>query len=80
MVRAGRDELRAILSVYFDQGGRELQVNVVDSETLRSALVLFQALALGLRVVAGFAGIRLYPDEPEFLRIQLPKFLRWTKH
>ena len=38
MMRAERDELRAILSVYFDQGGQELQINVVDSETLRAAL------------------------------------------
>ena len=32
-----RDKLRTMLNVYFDQGGQELQINVVNSETLKAA-------------------------------------------
>jgi formate C-acetyltransferase len=32
-----RDKLRAMLNVYFQKGGQELQINVVDSATLRAA-------------------------------------------
>ena len=32
-----RDKLRAMLNVYFTNGGEELQINVVSSETLRAA-------------------------------------------
>jgi formate C-acetyltransferase len=34
---AQRDKLRAMLNVYFANGGQELQINVVSSETLRAA-------------------------------------------
>jgi formate C-acetyltransferase len=32
-----REKLRAMLNAYFEQGGQELQINVVSSETLRAA-------------------------------------------
>ncbi|MBM3891577.1 MAG: formate C-acetyltransferase/glycerol dehydratase family glycyl radical enzyme, partial [Verrucomicrobia bacterium] len=32
-----REKLRAMLNVYFQNGGQELQINVVDSATLRAA-------------------------------------------
>ncbi|MBL7043762.1 MAG: hypothetical protein ISR77_34345 [Pirellulaceae bacterium] len=32
-----RDKLRTMLNVYFENGGQELQINVVSSETLRAA-------------------------------------------
>ncbi len=32
-----RNKLRAMLNVYFANGGEELQINVVSSETLRAA-------------------------------------------
>ena len=35
--KAQRDKLRAMLNVYFANGGQELQINVVSSETLRAA-------------------------------------------
>jgi formate C-acetyltransferase len=35
--RSQRDKLRAMLNVYFQKGGEELQINVVDSATLRAA-------------------------------------------
>jgi formate C-acetyltransferase len=34
---AQREKLRAMLNVYFTNGGQELQINVVSSETLRAA-------------------------------------------
>jgi formate C-acetyltransferase len=34
---AQRDKLRAMLNVYFANGGQELQINVVNSEMLRAA-------------------------------------------
>jgi trans-4-hydroxy-L-proline dehydratase len=34
---AQREKLRAMLNVYFQQGGQELQINVVDTATLRAA-------------------------------------------
>ena len=34
---AQRDKLRAMLNVYFENGGAELQINVVDTATLRAA-------------------------------------------
>ena len=35
--KASRDKVRALLSVYFRNGGQELQINSVDTETLRAA-------------------------------------------
>jgi pyruvate-formate lyase len=35
--QAQRDKLRAMLNVYFQNGGEELQINVVDTATLRAA-------------------------------------------
>jgi len=35
--QAQRDKLRTMLNVYFENGGQELQINVVSSETLRAA-------------------------------------------
>ncbi len=59
-----RDKVRAMLNVYFHQGGQELQVNVVSSETLRAAQrnpELYQDLVVR---VAGFSEffVRLTPE------------------
>jgi len=35
--KASRDKVRALLNVYFRNGGQELQINSVDTETLRAA-------------------------------------------
>lgn len=62
--KAERDKLRAMLNVYFTQGGQELQINVVSSETLRAAQEnpeQYQDLVVR---VAGFSEffVRLTPD------------------
>jgi len=62
--KAERDKLRAMLNVYFTQGGQELQINVVSSETLRAAQKnpeQYQDLVVR---VAGFSEffVRLTPD------------------
>ena len=36
--KAGRDKLRDLVRTYFDMGGMQLQVNVVDQEVLRDAM------------------------------------------
>jgi formate C-acetyltransferase len=59
-----REKLRAMLNVYFQQGGQELQINVVDSETLRAAQKnpeQYQDLVVR---VAGFSEffVRLTPE------------------
>ncbi|MBM4091996.1 MAG: hypothetical protein FJ276_21575 [Planctomycetes bacterium] len=61
---AARDKLRTMLNVYFNQGGQELQINVVSSETLRAAQKnpeQYQDLVVR---VAGFSEffVRLTPD------------------
>jgi formate C-acetyltransferase len=61
---AQRDKLRAMLNVYFANGGQELQINVVSSETLRAAQQnpeQYQDLVVR---VAGFSEffVRLTPD------------------
>ena len=35
--KSNREKLRAMLNVYFQNGGAELQINVVDTATLRAA-------------------------------------------
>ena len=35
--KVNREKLRAMLNVYFQNGGQELQVNAVDTDTLRAA-------------------------------------------
>ncbi len=62
--QAERDKLRAMLNVYFAQGGQELQINVVDSETLLAAQQnpeQYQDLVVR---VAGFSEffVRLTPE------------------
>lgn len=62
--QAERDKLRAMLNVYFQQGGQELQINVVDSNTLRAAQQnpeQYQDLVVR---VAGFSEffVRLTPE------------------
>jgi formate C-acetyltransferase len=62
--RAQRDKLRAMLNAYFLQGGQELQINVVNSETLRAAQEnpeQYQDLVVR---VAGFSEffVRLTPE------------------
>ncbi len=59
-----REKLRALLNTYFAQGGQELQLNVVSSETLRAAQQnpeLYQDLVVR---VAGFSEffVRLTPE------------------
>jgi formate C-acetyltransferase len=59
-----RDKLRAMLNAYFAQGGQELQINVVSSETLRAAQAnpeQYQDLVVR---VAGFSEffVRLTPE------------------
>ena len=59
-----RDKLRAMLNVYFANGGEELQINVVSSETLRAAQKdpeQYQDLVVR---VAGFSEffVRLTPE------------------
>jgi formate C-acetyltransferase len=61
---AERNKLRAMLNAYFLQGGQELQINVVSSETLRAALEhpeQYQDLVVR---VAGFSKffVRLTPE------------------
>lgn len=62
-----REKLRAMLNVYFQNGGQELQINVVNSETLRAALRnpdQFKDLVVR---VAGFSEffVNLTPDMQE---------------
>jgi len=64
-----RDKLRAMLNVYFHRGGEELQINVVDSATLRAAQKnpeQYQDLVVR---VAGFSEffVRLTPEMQEDL-------------
>ena len=64
---AQRDKLRSMLNVYFTQGGQELQINVVSSETLRAAQnnpEQYQDLVVR---VAGFSEffVRLTPELQE---------------
>jgi formate C-acetyltransferase len=61
---AQRDKLRAMLNVYFANGGQELQINVVSSEMLRAAQQnpeQYQDLVVR---VAGFSEffVRLTPE------------------
>ena len=62
--QAQRDKLRMMLNVYFENGGQELQINVVSSETLRAAQQnpeQYQDLVVR---VAGFSEffVRLTPE------------------
>ena len=62
--KAQRDKLRTMLNVYFENGGQELQINVVSSETLRDAQQhpeQYQDLVVR---VAGFSEffVRLTPE------------------
>jgi formate C-acetyltransferase len=59
-----REKLRAMLNAYFQQGGQELQINVVNSEMLRAAQKnpeQYQDLVVR---VAGFSEffVRLTPE------------------
>ena len=62
--KAQRDKLRAMLNVYFAQGGQELQINVVSSETLRAARKNPEAYQDLVVRVAGFSEffVRLTPE------------------
>lgn len=59
-----REKLRAMLNVYFQNGGQELQVNVVDSATLRAAQKNPEQFRDLVVRVAGFSEffVRLTPD------------------
>jgi formate C-acetyltransferase len=62
--QAEREKLRAMLNVYFENGGQELQINVVSSDTLRAAQQnpeQYQDLVVR---VAGFSEffVRLTPE------------------
>jgi formate C-acetyltransferase len=65
--RAQREKLRAMLNAYFQQGGQELQINVVNSDMLRAAQKnpeQYQDLVVR---VAGFSEffVRLTPELQE---------------
>ena len=62
-----REKLRAMLNVYFQNGGQELQINVVDSETLRAAQKDPQQFRDLVVRVAGFSEffVNLTPDMQE---------------
>jgi formate C-acetyltransferase len=62
-----RQNLRALLHVYFARGGQELQINVVSTQTLRAAQQhpeLFRDLVVR---IAGFSEffVRLTPEMQE---------------
>jgi formate C-acetyltransferase len=62
-----RDKLRAMLNVYFHRGGEELQINVVDSATLRAAQKDPEQYRDLVVRVAGFSEffVRLTPEMQE---------------
>ncbi len=64
---ARREKLRAMLHVYFDKGGMELQINVVDTATLRAAQANPDACRDLVVRVAGFSEffVNLTPDMQE---------------
>ncbi len=65
--RSQRDKLRAMLNVYFHRGGEELQINVVDSATLRAAQKDPEQYRDLVVRVAGFSEffVRLTPEMQE---------------
>ncbi len=65
--KANRDKVRAMINVYFHKGGQELQINAVDTETLRAAQKnpeLYRDLVVR---IAGFSEffVNLTPDMQE---------------
>lgn len=64
---AQRQKLRAMLNVYFQRGGQELQINVVDTAMLRAAQKDPAAYSDLVVRVAGFSEffVRLTPDMQE---------------
>lgn len=62
-----REKLRAMLNVYFSRGGQELQINVVNSDTLRAAQKNPEQYRDLVVRVAGFSEffVRLTPDMQE---------------
>ncbi len=62
--QAERDKLRAMLNVYFENGGQELQINVANSDTLRAAQQNPQQYQDLVVRVAGFSEffVRLTPE------------------
>ncbi|MCX7824317.1 MAG: hypothetical protein N2689_02035 [Verrucomicrobiae bacterium] len=62
-----REKLRAMLNVYFQNGGQELQINVVDSATLRAAQKNPEQYRDLVVRVAGFSEffVNLTPDMQE---------------
>ena len=62
-----REKLRAMLNVYFQNGGQELQINVVDSATLRAAQKKPEQYRDLVVRVAGFSEffVNLTPDMQE---------------
>ena len=64
---AQREKLRSLLNVYFANGGQELQINVVSSETLRAAQQNPEAYRDLVVRVAGFSEffVNLTPDMQE---------------
>ena len=64
---AQREKLRAMLNVYFRQGGQELQINVVDSAAMRAAQKNPEQYRDLVVRVAGFSEffVNLTPDDAE---------------
>ncbi len=64
---SNRDKLRAMLNVYFGNGGQELQINVVDTATLRAAQKNPDQYRDVVVRVAGFSEffVRLTPELQE---------------
>jgi len=62
-----REKLRAMLNVYFQKGGQELQINVVDTATLRAAQKNPEAYRDVVVRVAGFSEffVNLTPEMQE---------------
>ena len=62
-----RDKLRAMLNVYFANGGQQLQINVVSSETLRAAQEDPEAYRDLVVRIAGFSEffVNLSPEMQE---------------
>ena len=65
--KAQREKLRAMLNVYFQNGGQELQINVVDSAALRAAQKNPEQYRDLVVRVAGFSEffVNLTPDMQE---------------
>ncbi|MBI3681212.1 MAG: hypothetical protein HY235_12550 [Acidobacteria bacterium] len=65
--KASRDKVRVMLNVYFHRGGAELQVNAIDTETLRAAQKNPEQYRDLVVRIAGFSEffVRLSPEMQE---------------